>query len=174
MAPATRLLFRLRASSPRRIELDQPCYSRTLVQSRQRFAPTDPNTFSQCKARGCPTGATLITEKVDGAGRHLRQIELCLAHYKIVIDRERARGLENFVIAVTNSVGICYLLSARRGRGASLFALCLPRIHLLARRRSLRSSIQLPISVKIFRMVFMFPPQKMGRTTERGRSDLPV
>jgi hypothetical protein len=49
---------------------------------------------SRSKACGCPKRATLIAEKGDGVGRHLRQIELCLAHYKIVIDRERARGLE--------------------------------------------------------------------------------
>lgn len=49
---------------------------------------------SQCKARGCPKRATLIAEKVDVAGRHVRQIELCLAHCEVVIERERARGLE--------------------------------------------------------------------------------
>jgi len=49
---------------------------------------------SQCKARGCPQRATLIAEKVDSAGRHVRQIELCARHCQIVIERERARGLE--------------------------------------------------------------------------------
>jgi ribonuclease HI len=49
---------------------------------------------SNCKARGCSTRATLIAEKLDGAGRHLSQIELCLRHCDIVIERERARGLE--------------------------------------------------------------------------------
>ena len=49
---------------------------------------------SQCKARGCSTRATLIAEKVDGAGRHVRQIELCARHCDIVIERERKRGLE--------------------------------------------------------------------------------
>jgi hypothetical protein len=38
--------------------------------------------------------ATLIAEKVDTAGRHVRQIELCPQHCQIVIERERARGLE--------------------------------------------------------------------------------
>jgi len=38
--------------------------------------------------------ATLIAEKVDTAGRHVRQIELCARHCGIVIERERARGLE--------------------------------------------------------------------------------
>jgi len=43
---------------------------------------------------GCPKRATLIAEKVDAAGRHVRQIELCARHWDIVIERERARGLE--------------------------------------------------------------------------------
>jgi hypothetical protein len=49
---------------------------------------------SQCKARSCLKRATLIAEKVDTAGRHVRQIELCLQHCEIVIERERVRGLE--------------------------------------------------------------------------------
>jgi hypothetical protein len=49
---------------------------------------------SPCKARGCPKRATLIAEKVDTAGRHVRQIELCALHCEIVIAREQARGLE--------------------------------------------------------------------------------
>ena len=50
---------------------------------------------SRCTARGCLKRATLIAEKVDGAGRHVRQIELCLRHCQIVIERERSRALEN-------------------------------------------------------------------------------
>jgi hypothetical protein len=38
--------------------------------------------------------ATLVAEKVDTAGRHVRQIELCPRHCETVIERERARGLE--------------------------------------------------------------------------------
>jgi len=49
---------------------------------------------SQCKARNCSKRATLIAEKVDTAGRHVRQIELCERHCDIAIERERARGLE--------------------------------------------------------------------------------
>jgi hypothetical protein len=49
---------------------------------------------SPCKARGCPKRATLIAEKVDVAGRHVRQIELCPLHCEVVIERERSRGLE--------------------------------------------------------------------------------
>jgi len=49
---------------------------------------------SQCKKLRCRECATLIAEKVDGAGRHVRQIELCTRHGNIVIARERARGLE--------------------------------------------------------------------------------
>jgi hypothetical protein len=36
----------------------------------------------------------LIAEKIDAAGRHVRQIELCPQHCDIVVERERARGLE--------------------------------------------------------------------------------
>ena len=49
---------------------------------------------SRCKARNCLARATLVAEKVDGAGRHIRQIELCARHSEVVIARERARGLE--------------------------------------------------------------------------------
>jgi hypothetical protein len=38
--------------------------------------------------------ATLISEKVDGAARHVRQIELCYPHARTVVARERVRGLE--------------------------------------------------------------------------------
>jgi hypothetical protein len=44
--------------------------------------------------RWLPARATLIAEKVDTAGRHVRQIELCPLHCEIVIERERSRGLE--------------------------------------------------------------------------------
>ena len=44
----------------------------------------------------------LIAEKVDVAGRHGRQIELCALHCQIVIERERALGLR-FAIAEANS-----------------------------------------------------------------------
>ncbi len=49
---------------------------------------------SQCKARSCPKRETLIAEKVDVAGRHVRQVELCALHCEIVVERERVRGLE--------------------------------------------------------------------------------
>jgi hypothetical protein len=49
---------------------------------------------SRCWARRCLKLATSIAEKVDAAGRHVRQIELCRGHCEIVIARERARGLE--------------------------------------------------------------------------------
>jgi hypothetical protein len=49
---------------------------------------------SRCKARNCLKRASLIAQKVDVAGRHVRQIELCPLHCEIVIKRERARGLE--------------------------------------------------------------------------------
>ena len=49
---------------------------------------------SPCRARSCLKRATLIAEKVDTAGRHVRQIELCALHCQVVIDREQARGLE--------------------------------------------------------------------------------
>ena len=49
---------------------------------------------SRCKKSRCQERAAFIAEKVDGAGRHVRQIELCLRHCEIVIARERARGLE--------------------------------------------------------------------------------
>jgi len=38
--------------------------------------------------------ATLIAQKVDGAGRHVRRIELCTRHGNAVIERERNGGLE--------------------------------------------------------------------------------
>jgi hypothetical protein len=50
--------------------------------------------ISKCKKPHCPQRVTLIAEKLDGAGRHVRQIELCARHCEIVIERERARGFE--------------------------------------------------------------------------------
>ena len=38
--------------------------------------------------------ARSIAEKVDAAGRHVRQVELCIRHCEVVIVREHARGLE--------------------------------------------------------------------------------
>jgi uncharacterized Fe-S radical SAM superfamily protein PflX len=49
---------------------------------------------SPCRKPRCQAQAKLIAEKVDGAGRHVRQIELCERHCEIVIERERKRGLE--------------------------------------------------------------------------------
>jgi hypothetical protein len=49
---------------------------------------------SKCKKLRCRERATLIAEKVDGAGHHVRQIELCTRHCHIVIERERTRGME--------------------------------------------------------------------------------
>jgi hypothetical protein len=47
-----------------------------------------------CRARSCLQRATLIAEKVDNAGRHVRQIELCERHARVVTACERGRGLE--------------------------------------------------------------------------------
>jgi len=49
---------------------------------------------ARCKARDCLTRASLFPQKVDGAGRQVRQIELCERHSRIVIERERKCGLE--------------------------------------------------------------------------------
>jgi hypothetical protein len=66
-----------------------------------RFRPrTDDRSHSSMQIRVAmqgaplPEPATLIAEKVDGAGRHVRQIELCSWHCDVVIQRERLRGLE--------------------------------------------------------------------------------
>jgi hypothetical protein len=48
-----------------------------------------------CRAPRCAqTRATIVFRKIDVAGRPVPQIELCDRHARIVIDRERARGLE--------------------------------------------------------------------------------
>jgi len=49
---------------------------------------------SRCEKPRCEERATLVAEKVDGAGRYVRQIELCSLHCEVVIGRARARGLE--------------------------------------------------------------------------------
>jgi len=51
---------------------------------------------SHCKGPGCRERATIVAEKIDGAGQHVRQIELCAQHAEAVIARERKRGLEIF------------------------------------------------------------------------------
>lgn len=50
--------------------------------------------MSKCKACGCRTRASIVAEKVDGAGRHVHQVELSDRHAHVVVERERARGLE--------------------------------------------------------------------------------
>ena len=50
--------------------------------------------ISKCKKPNYRERATLIAQKVDGMGRHVRQVELCARHCQIVIERERKRGLE--------------------------------------------------------------------------------
>jgi hypothetical protein len=50
--------------------------------------------LSRCRVRMCLKRATSIAEKVDAAGRHVRQIELCAPHLNFVLERERGRGLE--------------------------------------------------------------------------------
>jgi hypothetical protein len=48
----------------------------------------------KCKARSCLKRATVVAEKVDHAGRHAGQLELCDRHCDFVIARESGRGLE--------------------------------------------------------------------------------
>lgn len=45
--------------------------------------------IAKCKARSCLERATLVAEKVDSAGRHAGQVELCDRHCDFVINRER-------------------------------------------------------------------------------------
>jgi hypothetical protein len=49
---------------------------------------------SQCKARRCLKRATLIAEKGGWRWPSRSEIELCPLHCEVVIERERARGLE--------------------------------------------------------------------------------
>ena len=49
---------------------------------------------SRCKVSRCTERATTVAEKVDVAGHHVRQIELCDRHCERVIKRERGRGFE--------------------------------------------------------------------------------
>ena len=58
------------------------------------FVSIDAGRLCDARLAAAPKCATLIAEKVDGAGRHVRQIELCAQHCGVVIDRERTRGLE--------------------------------------------------------------------------------
>ena len=49
----------------------------------------------KCKARSCLKRATIVAEKVDTAGRHAGQVELCDRHCDVfVIKRQLAHGLE--------------------------------------------------------------------------------
>jgi hypothetical protein len=74
---------------------------------------------SRCKARGCPERATLIAEKTDAMGRHVRQIELCPLHCEVVIARERVRGLEIWPVRLERWPN--RLRRLRRVRPSSLF-----------------------------------------------------
>jgi|SRR5271155_4486808 len=79
---------------PDHLSVARPCFSRTSIPTRPPFVIHPCGYISHCRARGCPKRGTLIAEKVDVAGRHIRQIELCARHCEVVIERERARGLE--------------------------------------------------------------------------------
>jgi len=54
-----------------------PCCNPTSIPSPGLSASIGASTFSRCKKPRCLERATLIAEKVDGAARHVRQIELC-------------------------------------------------------------------------------------------------
>lgn len=66
--------------------------SPTSIARRQPFVITAANTFRATQP--LPKRATLIAEKVDRTGRHVRQIELCPLHCQVVIERERSRALD--------------------------------------------------------------------------------
>ena len=98
------------------------CHCRILCPVARHFDPA-PTTVrihlckyvSKCKAGGCLKRATLIAENRDAAGRHIRQIELCVQHCEIVIERERTRGLE-IAIAGTNNVPLCLRFKGKKNR----------------------------------------------------------
>jgi hypothetical protein len=74
---------------------------------------------SRCKKRRCPERATLVAEKIDSAGRHVRQIELCDRHAQVVIARERGARLRDirssrFALKKTGQREGVYPLARRR------------------------------------------------------------
>ena len=82
-----------------------------------KFASIDAATFSQCKARNCLKRATLIAQKVDGAGRHVRQIELCaLGTAKSSSSASVCRGLE-----ISDQTGNALRASAQPSSDAGRF-----------------------------------------------------
>jgi|ERR1035437_384235 uncharacterized Fe-S radical SAM superfamily protein PflX len=81
---------------------------------------------SKCRKSGCRERATLIAEKVDSAGRHVRQIELCTRHCNVVIERERARGLEISDRRVRIAVSTLVQRSECVGEGCSLRTFAAP------------------------------------------------
>ena len=77
----------------------QPSFKRTKLEPNFDPAPTavasiDADYVSPYQGRECLKRATLVAEKVDAAGRHVRQIELCEPHLDFVIERERNRGFK--------------------------------------------------------------------------------
>ncbi len=70
------------------------CCNPILIRRQPPFAYIGACTFLDVSPGYCLACATTVAEKVDSAGRHVRQIELCARHCEIVIVRERARGLE--------------------------------------------------------------------------------
>ncbi len=54
---------------------------------------------SPCRARGCLKRA-LIAEKVDAAGRHVRQVELCEPHLNFVIDPSANATARYSIVAI--------------------------------------------------------------------------
>jgi hypothetical protein len=95
------------SSPPMEIRLD---YTASSIMLQLDFdpAPTEVRIhrcgyLSRCKKPRCQERATLIAEKVDGAGRHVRQLELCERHCEIVIERSVLADLR-LAIDATNSV----------------------------------------------------------------------
>ena len=70
------------------------CFSQTSTPRRQPFGSIAAGYVAQCNARRCLKRATLIAEIMMWLVIYVRQIELCLLHCEVVIERERSRGLE--------------------------------------------------------------------------------
>lgn len=66
------------------------CSSLTSIPRPRPFASIGAATFAEAGAK-VPQMATSIAEKVDAAGRHAGQVELCDRHCDFVINRERNR-----------------------------------------------------------------------------------
>jgi hypothetical protein len=74
--------------------MDQPWPSLTSITKQQSFAFINVVTIRLAAPADAPSVQPWSQKKLTPADMHVRRIELCEPHLNLVVERERARGLE--------------------------------------------------------------------------------